>query len=341
MVFAHPSDAQDDAAEKPTILMLFMASSEISSIESALRNELELNIDTHRLKIEPDFIFQTETITEKIGEIRKLESATDCDAVVWVEKSGEHAVTLQMVVLAPGQFTIQSVEANVARDGIGELMIAARELLNDIQIPVHSPKVESQKPQQNTPNDTTPPGQPVPSAQRAHTAKAFFSIDGGAAGDFKRGDSSPLFLNGSLSLGAQYSSRIRLALLLSASGASPWGSSDSIRKFVGVGPGVQLGVTWTTGMLALTPFVTLTIPYQAIRISLENEFETKDKWWNGCVSGGVSMQFPLSRHFHIYLHPALNVYLEQKVFKRMSDGSAVFTTPRFMGNVAVGFRYFL
>ncbi|MBN2716068.1 MAG: hypothetical protein JXX14_09455 [Deltaproteobacteria bacterium] len=179
---AGKSSADDTATHKPVLLMLFVDDSELSETETSLYEELKLYIQTHQVAVEYGFRFTGTTIPQQIEGIRQLEKAQNCDAVIWITPKDSQTVTLQMAVLAKGQFTIRSVDADVDPTQSGELTIAVRELLADIQIPMTPTPVPRQPPKEDG-EIKTAGIVPLPPQSKNHPApkptRIVLSLDGG------------------------------------------------------------------------------------------------------------------------------------------------------------------
>jgi hypothetical protein len=341
--------ANGHSNQKPVLLMLFLEASDYSEIEISLQKKLALSIESHRISIENDFQFAETTVPERINEIRKLDKAQNCEAAIWITPIRDQVVSLQMAVLAPGQFTIRSVEATVENNDIGELTIAVREMLADIRISVKTQPAIQPPQKKNQRRAVTgvplqPPAAQSPASQSPVTSPAFnyfLSVDTGVESGFQHTAAPPILLTGAFGLGLSHSSGIRLASIISIFGALPFEPTDSTITTYGIRPGVQLSFIWRKKFLWLGPFLGVSAPYQIARISMDDAFLQKVKWWNCAFEPGLLLLFPAGKSIQIQIRSSVGVYVKQAIFKQRSDESTFYTTPRFTGSIAAGVNFIL
>jgi hypothetical protein len=346
--------ANGHSNQKPVLLILFLEASDYSEIEISLQKKLALSIESHRITIENDFQFTKTTVPERINEIRKLDQAQNCEAAIWITPIRDHVVSLQMAVLAPGQFTIRSVEANVENNEIGELTIAVREMLADIRISVETqPAIQppQEKNQRKTvtgvplqPPAAQSPATQSPTAQSPIASPAynyFFSVDTGVESGFQHTTAPPILLTGAFGLGLSHASGVRLASVISIFGALPFEPTDSTITTYGVRPGAQLSYIRRKKFLWLGPFLGVSAPYQIARISMDDAFLQKVKWWNCAFEPGLLLLFPVGKSIQIQIRSFADIYVKQTMFKRRSDESTFYAPPRFTGSIAVGVNFML
>lgn len=346
--------ANGHSNQKPVLLMLFLEASDYSEIEISLQKELALSIESHRITIENNFQFTKTTIPERIDEIRKLEKAQNCEAAIWITPIRDHVVSLQMAVLAPGQFTIRSVEANVENNEIGELTIAVREMLADIRISVETqpaiqPPREKNQRKAVTGVPLQPPAAQSPAAQSpaarppvaSQAFNYFLSVDTGVESGFQHTTAPPILLTGALGLGLSHASGVRLASIISIFGALPFEPTDSTITTYGIRPGAQLSFTWRKKFLWMGTFLGVSAPYQVARISKDDALLQKAKWWNCAFEPGLLLLFPVGKSIQIQIRSSVGMYVKQIIFKQRSDESTLYAPPRFTGSIAAGVNFML
>jgi hypothetical protein len=342
ILFSLSGAAGEGDKQKPVLLMISMDASIYTNMEIKLQRELALSIDSHTLVVENDFQFTKTTIAERIDEIRKLENAKNCDVAIWITPMDENIASLQMAVLAPGQFTIRSVEVNMENSGIGELSIAIRELLRDIRIPLDtmpgtqpSRKSSRREAKSGAPPQTSP-GQ---SPSTSNKSRYFLSVDMGVESGFQRITSPPLVFTGAIGLGLTHSSGFQLGTIFHFFNALPFGPSNTDIKTFGFRPGVQFRFLWRMKNLSLGPFLSILAAYQKTRIAQGEAILHKENWWNCTVEPGLLLLFPAGKSVQFLIRSAVGVDLRQIIVKQTSDESILYKPPRLTGRISAGINF--
>jgi hypothetical protein len=321
--------AQETDSSKPVLLMLLLDSSDVATIEESLKHELQLEIESHRIETSENFAFKSNSLTERILEIRGVADNFHADAVIWLEKVNPDTVALQLVVVSPGRSTVRSIETKIGSETKGELAIAIKELLNDIYIPMREqPEKLPTSGQENKKPQTTP------SSNKKNIPQLTMTLD--VSGDFKRTDQSPLLLGGMVALGVQYPCGFFWDINFSLFGAPSPGINNGTFRTIGIRPGVGIGFLWNHKIISVGPQLGLQIPWQQADATINNNESTKESWWDFRFTPGLQMKFRLHQNFFFLLRGGAGIHVNQKVFKQKSDNAIIYSSPYFDWNCTVG-----
>ncbi len=322
---------------KPVVLMLLLDGGGLEALQQSVRDELSLLLDRHRLSTIPNFRFSSETFSERIEEIRRLATANGAEVVIWLERAGNNAISLRIVATAPGRSMVRSVESG---DTEGELVLAARDALEEIQVPLRTadppPKARANAAQ------ATPTGAGE-SSRAAETADPFsrrhrYTLTAGlnSTGGFGGTARSPILLGGTLCAGRRWSSGIFAELSLTVFGALSPKIPDGTLKTVGLRPGVAVGYLWQGRTLSVGPYLGLEIPWQTAEASLGRFRGTQRSWWNLRVVPGVDLRIRLHRRLRLLLRPGVGLLVFQQVFSMESSGGVIYQSPYFEWTAFLG-----
>ncbi|MBN2340991.1 MAG: hypothetical protein JXX29_13435 [Deltaproteobacteria bacterium] len=316
--------------------MLHLDASEIQKLEQALQTELALELDTHQLIVEPSFQFSAASLSKRIHELRQVAAKRNSDAVIWLERSGAHTVTLQLVVVAPGQSTVRSVEADVTDDEIGELVIAARELLHDIYIPTSEATASEPSAQINVPADGVKEDVQPATYQTSIPPKYYLSLETGLETSLPPNDASLLLMNGRIGWQRCSPKGVTFSVFMSIFGAPSPQIDNGTIKTAGFRPGLGLSYLKFRRRIAFGPFFHVFVPYQKARLVLNDGVNRTDRWWNLRISPGGGLRINVGMRTQLQIWAGLSVQIRQKIFKQTSDGATLYRTPYLDGDAGIG-----
>lgn len=325
-----PRAASAEVERKPVVLMLLLEQEEIKPLQERFKDELALELETHTLSVKPAFHFSSDNLSARIEEIRKIASVDKAEAVIWLEKINTDTVSLQLVVVAPGQSTVRSVEARMGADMEGALAIATRDLLHDIRIHLKEPENRPEVPPQ-TPSE---PDADRPAAPKPGMFNLSVGVD--VAGGFMGNAESPILLGGFITVGGGRMPGIIVDLSLCVFAAPSPQVSGGVFHTFGIRPGVGVGYLWGTGFLNWGPYLGVQVPWQRASAALNNFPASEDSWWNLRIVPSLDLRLRVHRNVLILLRPGLAVHVKQEVFERASDRATVYTSPYLDWNVTAG-----
>jgi hypothetical protein len=235
---------------------------------------------------------------------------------------------------------VRSVETQLSGDTEGELILAARDALEEIQVPLTAadplPKAQS-----NT--VALHPTRLGESSQAAENAAPFaqhhryymaagLNPTGGLSGTAL----SPIMLGGTVCVGSHWRIGIYAELSLTVFGALSPKISDGTLRTVGVRPGVAVGYLWQGRAIAVGPYLGLEIPWQTAEASLDRFRGTQKSWWNLRAVPSIDLRVRLHRKILLLLRPGVGLLVFQQVFSRESGGAVLYQSPYFEWNVLLG-----
>lgn len=325
------ANATEDGDARPTLLMLMIDSPDIADIQVSFKDELKMALETHSLETISPFRFASENMTGRIEALRHISSERQAEAVIWLEPVDATTISLQVVVPGPGRSMARSVEAKISEDAVGELVIAAREILEELRISM----AERQRPaaaetappggssEQPDPGNTEPPSPGRPSPGTALHVALELATSGGFGGFAK----SPVLVGGAMSASMHSASGWFLAFSIAFSGVPGFSIDDGSFQSWGIRPGAAVGYLWTRGRLSLGPHLGLQAPWQTASASLRGHREITDSWWNFRMVPAMDIQMRLHRRILLSVRPGLGISVTRVVFRRQSDAAVIYKSP--------------
>lgn len=322
-----PVGAKGAEASRPVVLMLLIESEALGPLQEAVKSELAMELTTHTLLTRSLHRFTSESLSAKIEEIRQIARANQAEVVIWLEKTKEDAVSLQLVAAAPGRSMLRSVSAQLSGDTAGELSIAARQLLEEVQIDLKEESASRRyAPSPGVPHDPTPRAQ-------ARSRQSQLGVAVVTTGGFNGTSQIPILLGGTLSLGFNWEKGLTAELTLTVFSSPVTEIAGGNRNTVGIRPGIGIGYLWQSQVVSVGPYLGLQAPWQTARVSLGDNPATKDSWWNFRVVPSIDLRFRLHRNVMVSLRPGLGILAHRVVFERVFDGEDIHVSPYLEWNI--------
>ena len=339
-VASHTLGVQDAESSDPIVLMLLIESEEISALQEAVRNEMAMELAADTLLTKSVHSFSSSSLSGKIEEIRQIAVVNQAEVVIWLEKTNENTVSLQLVAAVPGRSMLRSVSSQLSGDAAGELTIAAHEMLKEVQISL----IENRTSPDKVASPSSPP--PPPSEQRevssAHSnhdidssanRRAYLHVAFVTTGGFNGTSQTPILLGGTFSFGFDWNHGLIAELSFSVFGAPSTDIAGGKRHTVGVRPGLGIGYLWGARFVSVGPYLGLEVPWQTARVSLGDNRVSKDSWWNLRLVPSVDFRFRLNRRILASLRPGLGILIHREIFEGEFSGEDIYVSPYFEWNI--------
>lgn len=328
------------APSKPIVLMLIVESEDLAALQEEVKNELEMEIITHTLLVKFTHRFSSDSLSERIEEIRRLAVVSRAEAVIWLEKVRENNVSLHLFAAGFGRSIVRSVEATASVDTGGELAIAARDLLREIHIELNAnpPSPQREAPSTASPDErdtrSTSPAPPEIALSGGRRLDLFVGLV--TTGGFNGTSQSPVLLGGVVSIGLYWKSGLYADLSLDAFANLASTLQNGTVRTVGARPGIGVGFFWDRGLVAFGPYLGLQAPWQTARTAIGANRESKDSWWNFRAVPSFDLRISLHRNILLSMTPGLGILVHQEVFERVTDGVDIYKSPYLEWHIRCG-----
>jgi hypothetical protein len=318
--FVAPALGDDNTvSSKPIVLMLIVESEALAPLQETLKNELAIELVTHTILTKSMRRFSSDGLSATIENIRQIAVTSGAEVVIWLERTDENRVTLNLLAASPDRSMLRSVGAALSVDTGGELAIAARKLLEETQIDLK--ETPPTREEQDSPSLS--PSENDHSRGRRTQLSLGLVTTGGFGGTAR----SPILLGGAISIGLLWKSGLYADVSLDGFTTPSSSLPNGTVRTVGVRPGVGVGFLWGNGLVTSGPYLGLQAPWQTARAAVGDNRQSKDGWWNFRAIPSVDLRIRLHRNILFSMTPGLGILVHQEVFERVSDGVDIYKSP--------------
>jgi hypothetical protein len=326
---------EKSVSSKPIVLMLTVESEVPSPLQETFRNELSMELSTHKLLTKSMRGFSDETLSARLEDIRQMGVACGAEVVIWLEKTHEDTVSLNVLAAASDRSMLRSVGATLSgKDTGGELAIAARELLEELHIPLkENPSIHREdappalSPSSSNERNALPKPTPPSEIDRSYRPRIWMFLGPVTTGGFSGTAKAPILLGGAFSIGIHWKSGPALDLSIEAFTNPSSTLQYGTFRTVGVRPGVGIGYLWERGLVRIGPTLGLQVPWQTARAKIGSNRESEESWWNFRLVQGFDLRIRLHRNIFFSMMPGLGILVHQEVFERVTDGVDIYVSP--------------
>ncbi|MBN2802792.1 MAG: hypothetical protein JXR91_06845 [Deltaproteobacteria bacterium] len=325
--FAHGAE---EFAEKPVLLFL-PGDSQNLNIKKTFLTELSLELDTYQVISEEGFNFSSDSQPKRIEEIRPLSLKYNARVVMWIEDISEQKLALQVVFIAPSRASIQSIEIEKSPDAPLQLVISAKELLNEYQnniIPEKPVEINIQNSQPENDHNTE---------EEIKGSKGSFFISPGInlSGGIWEQPEITYLTGGDLTGGYLFNTGLLLQLEFSAFLNPDRNKSNGKVKTWGIMPEVAISWLFKKNFFEWGPFLGIGTKWQKITTTI-NDITSNSSWWDLKLTPSLNMNFNVSKSVSINIRGGIGFYLNSQIFKTPSDGKTIYSSPLIDWNSRVG-----
>ncbi len=323
-------------SSKPIVLMLIVESEALAPLQETLKNELAIELVTHTILTKPMRRFSSDGLSATIENIRQVAVTSGAEVVIWLERTDGNRVTLNLLAASPDRSMLRSVGAALSEDTGGELAIAARKLLEEIQIDLKETRIDRKE----TPAAREEQDSPSPSpseGDHSRGRRTQFSLGLVTTGGFGGTARSPILLGGAVSIGLLWKSGLFADVSLDGFSNPSSSLPNGTVRTAGVRPGVGVGFLWGNGLVSFGPYLGLQAPWQTADVAVGDNRQSKAGWWNFRAIPSVDLRIRLHRNILFSITPGLGILVHQEVFERVSDGVDIYESPYLEWHVRAAF----
>jgi hypothetical protein len=312
------SDDQEATTSLRTVLVLV----DLTAPQTAAQNrrfatELQLVLDDFMVVLAE--VGTTESVKidlpNQMERVRLIAQRYDASLISWIETSASGALALHMVFLGNGRAVLRTVDGAPGPEVEAGLAIAARELLEDVEL---------LKPAERA-TPPVPPSAPMvveEEKKRRLALTAAAQSSGGIAGV----EGPSLYLGGVVGgrlwpMGNGLHVALSLGFLSGPIGNAQQATISGWR----FEPAVQLGYQWAVGRFHLGPLVGLSAPYTASTFELEDAQREKVSWWSCRIFGGAGFKVDFGKIVFLFLDGTIGFYTNKEVFEKLANEEALET----------------
>lgn len=327
----------------PTLLLVIQPDNGLNTIETTLLEELQLDDGFSTVKTSKRFTSQA--LANRIAEIRPIAASQKCNFILWLDKLDEKTVSLQLIVIAQGRSSVQTVEASINADVAGNLAISTKELLDDLiwskkhaSTQISAPQTPKPTIDKNTPNrepsDRTSVA-PTLDSQSVSKYNWYLHLEAICSASMARSGTQLLLPGVGVGLGMQFVKGFFADISVEYFARKNINHLEATLHIQSVRPGFGAGYLFGSNRWAMGPGLKIQVPWQWTQAVLANQTDQKS-WWNLRINPALWLLFRPSSTIMIFIRPAIGLHLKSVTISRRSDNALLYKSQTAQWNLSCG-----